>query len=827
MHDINNLVLDPLHAQEQPHDRAQAPESAASIDPGQIPTAGPGAPGRATEGPGDPVIMTLYAAGCRERASNTTYKHRVQIRSEKDLIFALSYDHMASHMKDNYRNTDNFLECDCIMVDVDNTHTEDPDKWKTADDIAEALPVNYYLVRSRSYMKPKSKKDKKTGYTITSEPREKWHLYFPLAKPIKDPAKHKWLITNILALFPYIDPAAMDPARFFYGVQEVHATPEGGECYIDEYISNTDPQELKEAQKAAIVDYVKHIKDGSYKDDQAARTVVKTVCELLHFKNPLPDQPQETPPTPAPAADPTGDAAPDWMKYQEQNDREQWFLNWAQRCNVELGKRYTFSRPGDPGKVIAYCVTCPWEEEHTPGKYPENEAAVFIETTGRISFKCRHSHGAALNWKKYRAYYESKLPQEEPAQDQGPEEHDPDTIPGLLTFEAAINIFETANDKVLEFKSFPEFGKRAKIELHDSVVLAADTGAGKSSLAINFMHDLSDEYPCMYFNLEMDNIDVLRRLTAIHTGIDINTIEKYKHDPKIAEAVNTALKTITEEKKPIQVIQGSKYKAYLLENMQEIIERSTEGREEPTIVFIDHSLLMNIKDASASRYERFTELSEKLRQFALGHNIILFILLQQSRAGKASEEERPKNSSLKESGSWENDSTQIVFLWYDPIARKKKLIITKNRHGEGGEFALEYWKYTQTYLEAQEQTQTPSAQTQGYKPSKRARQQEKLKAAYQDAYINTFGHPTLRAMAEAADVTTGTIKTWIKEYGGCTVDGIQQDPAGIDTEVEYTGFVKLTPADDPPQFDINNSELEENEPTGKRSKRAYKPRTDR
>lgn len=810
MYDINNLTLDPLHAQEQPHDRAQAPESAASIDPGQIPTAGPEAPGRATEGPGDPVIMTLYGSDYRENAQNVIYNRVYQIRSEKDLQRALKRDHMAGQMVNNYRNIDNFMGADCIMVDVDNTHTEDPDKWKTADDIAEALPVNYYLVRSRNYMKPKSHTDKKTGYTITAEPREKWHLYLPLAKPINKAAEHERIISNILALFPYIDPAAMDPARFFFGVQEPHITPEGGECYIDEYINNADPEELHRAQEEAITEYTAHIIDGSYKDDRAARAVVKTVCELLKINNPLPDQAQETPTTPAPAADPTGDTAPDWMKYQEQNDREQWFLNWAQRFNVELGKRYTFSRPGDPGKVIAYCVTCPWEEEHTPGKYPENEAAVFIETTGRISFKCRHGHGAALNWKKYRAYYEAKAPQETPGQDQGQEEHDPAALPGLLTFEAAINIFETANDKILEFKSFPEFGKAAKIQLHDSVVLAADTGVGKSSLAINFMHDLSAEYPCMYFNLEMDNIDVLRRLTAIHTGIEINTIEKYKHDPKIAEAVNTALKTITEEKKPIQVIQGSKYKAYLLENMQEIIERSTEGREEPTIVFIDHSLLMNIKDASASRYERFTELSEKLRRFALGQNIILFILLQQSRAGKASEEERPKNSSLKESGSWENDSTQIVFLWYDPIARKKKLIITKNRHGEGGEFALEYWKYTQTYLEAQEQTQTPSAQTQGYKPSKRARQQEKLKAAYQDAYINTFGHPTLRAMAEAADVTTGTIKTWIKEYGGCTVDGIQQDPAGIDTEVEYTGFVKLTPADDPPQFDINNLELAEN-----------------
>ena len=50
-------------------------------------------------------------------------------------------------------------------------------------------------------------------------------------------------------------------------------------------------------------------------------------------------------------------------------------------------------------------------------------------------------------------------------------------------------------------------------------------------------------------------------------------------------------------------------------------------------------------------------------------------------------------------------------------------------------------------------------------------------------------------MAEAADVTTSTIKSWIKEYGGCMVDGKPIDPAGIDAVVEYTDFVKLTPAE--------------------------------
>ena len=126
--------------------------------------------------------------------------------------------------------------------------------------------------------------------------------------------------------------------------------------------------------------------------------------------------------------------------------------------------------------------------------------------------------------------------------------------------------------------------------------------------------------------------------------------------------------------------------------------------------------------------------------------------------------------------------------------------MTKNRGGDsGGEFVVSYWKQTQTYTEAAEQGQaTKTASDQPHKPTKRERAQQKLKNAYEDAYINTFGKPTLRAMAEAADVTTSTIKTWLKEYGGCTINGQQIDPAGIDTEVEYTGFIKLTPGDNNP-----------------------------
>lgn len=369
-----------------------------------------------------------------------------------------------------------------------------------------------------------------------------------------------------------------------------------------------------------------------------------------------------------------------------------------------------------------------------------------------------------------------------------------DYYPGLLTYESAVKEFETADDRIIELKSFPKFSETAKIKIHDSVVLAADTGAGKSSLAINFLNDLNDNYPVVYFNLEMDNLDILRRLVGIRTGLDINEkIADYQNDERTAEAVNAALRAIT-SRKPLQVIT----KARDLASIEKNIIRATEGREEPTIVIIDHSLLVTTGKKSNGRYERFTEISETLRRISLEYNIILFILLQQSRAGKADEDERPKNSSLKESGSWENDATHICFLWWDNMAKRKKLLITKNRHGDEGEFVLNYWKNTQRYCEAKEQPATTSATAKAKpKQSKRDRERADLENAYLSALIATDGNPTLYDLAEILDVTTATVKKRIKEYGlGFTIDGMDyNEAAGAADVVTYTGFRKETPGE--------------------------------
>lgn len=302
-----------------------------------------------------------------------------------------------------------------------------------------------------------------------------------------------------------------------------------------------------------------------------------------------------------------------------------------------------------------------------------------------------------MEWRQ--AYIAEKYPdaaQTPPASpDERKQEETPAQPKGLLTVESAIKTLEEVDDNYLELPKFPQLSAIAKLKTHDTVVIAADTGAGKSSLALNFLHELQDRYPAIYVNLEMDEATILQRLVAIHTGIELDEIEGYKRDRRTRERVNTAIREIV-ARKEIRLLED----VYDIKEIETQIKAATQGRSEPTLVFIDTGLLVTTTGKAGSRYERFTEISEALRRIARLNNVIMFVLLQQNRESKKDDRKEPTNSSLKESGSWENDATKIMFLWYNPNTRCKELAITKNRNGKSGSIALDYSPHTQTYKEA-------------------------------------------------------------------------------------------------------------------------------
>lgn len=95
----------------------------------------------------------------------------------------------------------------CIVMDNDNTHSDDPNDWIKPEAYKTMFPdVAFIVVPSRNNMKPKDGKS----------PRPRHHIYFPI-DTFTDKDAYKQLKEMLMAKYPFFDDNALDAARFIYG----------------------------------------------------------------------------------------------------------------------------------------------------------------------------------------------------------------------------------------------------------------------------------------------------------------------------------------------------------------------------------------------------------------------------------------------------------------------------------------------------------------------------------------------------------------------------------------------------------------------------------
>lgn len=369
-------------------------------------------------------------------------------------------------------------------------------------------------------------------------------------------------------------------------------------------------------------------------------------------------------------------------------------------------------------------------------------------------------------------------------------------LPGLLTLDSAIDIFQNADMTIYKFSAFPELSKLAKIGKHAFITLAADTGAGKSSLAINLLDSINGQLPVLYINREMDRLQIIQRLVAVHGRLELDQIEGYQRDKNTAAAVNDTLKAVT-SRKSLQIRED----LYYIDEIETAIRDAAQGRTEPTLVIIDHGLLLGLKGSGKkSQYEIFTEIALRLRAASLKNNVIVLCLLQMSRDSKrnGNEDKEPSLWSLKSTGEWENSSTHVMFLWENPESQKKELILAKNRVGRRGKVVLDYNPKMQIYREAAGQNNglninnitLPEARKSAAPPIKPyQRMKAEWEAALRRAEAESKGQPVSWAfLAEIAELTVGTVKDRNKTYGGVEL----VDPKKPNGEIIITGFLSTS-----------------------------------
>lgn len=174
--------------------------------------------------------FTIYTADCVGNSGNCLYPNKMIVTDKESFIKATKMDHVTAKYKGNYRSKDNFEFSDCIPLDCDNDHSENPEDWLTPFDIALSIPgVVFAASYSRHHNLPKGDKSA----------RPRFHVFFPISK-VTDGEEYAAMKRKIAYAFPYYDTNALDSARFLYGNESDEVEFYEGDKTILDYLEEDD-----------------------------------------------------------------------------------------------------------------------------------------------------------------------------------------------------------------------------------------------------------------------------------------------------------------------------------------------------------------------------------------------------------------------------------------------------------------------------------------------------------------------------------------------------------------------------------------------------------
>lgn len=175
-------------------------------------------------------MFTLYSADFTGNPSNCSYPHKFDITNILSFQEAVSHDYVCAEYKNNYRNGSNFLGTDCLPVDCDNDHSENPEDWIKPADIKKAFPGVTFAVHYSRFNR-REKKGKAA--------RPKFHVLFPI-EHMTDATAYSDMKKLVNTIFPYFDTQALDAARFFFGTTSPEVEIYAGDMTLTKFLEDDD-----------------------------------------------------------------------------------------------------------------------------------------------------------------------------------------------------------------------------------------------------------------------------------------------------------------------------------------------------------------------------------------------------------------------------------------------------------------------------------------------------------------------------------------------------------------------------------------------------------
>ncbi|HEV3131775.1 MAG TPA: replicative DNA helicase [Acidimicrobiales bacterium] len=220
------------------------------------------------------------------------------------------------------------------------------------------------------------------------------------------------------------------------------------------------------------------------------------------------------------------------------------------------------------------------------------------------------------------------------------------------------------------------------------IVVGARPAMGKTAFALGMVAHagIKLHVPTLLFSLEMSHMELTQRLLGSESRVDASRMRTGNLREGDWAKVGNAISRMSEapifiDDNPNLTVMDIRARA-----------RRLKSREGLGLVVVDYLQLMTGRHGAENRQVEVSEISRGLKILARELEVPVVALSQLSRGLEMRQDKRPMLSDLRESGSIEQDSDVVMFIYRDEIYNPEstesqgtaEIIVAKHRNGPTG-----------------------------------------------------------------------------------------------------------------------------------------------
>lgn len=227
------------------------------------------------------------------------------------------------------------------------------------------------------------------------------------------------------------------------------------------------------------------------------------------------------------------------------------------------------------------------------------------------------------------------------------------------------------------------------------IILAARPSMGKTSMALAMTAAAArkESKPIAFFSLEMTSDELVQRLISSEARIDSQKLRRGALQDADWDKISHGMALLSEM--PIFIDDSGSLTVTEIRSRC----RRLQAREGLSAIFIDYLQLLrpSTLNKNSSRNEELSEICRTLKTTAKDLEVPIVALAQLNRGVETRTDKRPMLSDLRDSGSLEQESDMVAFLFREgyyhnevPEPDLTEFIVAKHRNGPTGTVKLRF-----------------------------------------------------------------------------------------------------------------------------------------